>query len=268
MQPPQDAPRQVPPSASPLPTPVTEPRRVGVTGDTELQTHVLEELRDAHRYRAWVSDLAEPWLGDRPLEVGSGIGDYAAEWRRDGRSFTASEADPVRLAALRRRFAGDDRVEVRELHAPVDEDADHSAVVAINVLEHIEQDAEALRAFARLVAPGGYVVLFVPAFPAAFSRFDAEVGHERRYTRATLQAALAQAGLSTVVLHHVNAPGLVAWFVGMRLLGLRPRSGPALRLYDRTVVPVARWIESRVQPPFGQSLFAVAQVTGRPRPAR
>jgi hypothetical protein len=55
-------------------------------------------------------------------------------------------------------------------------------------------------------------------------------------------------------------PGLLAWFVGMRLLKMTPGEGPLLRLWDRVVVPIARRLESRVSAPFGQSVFAVARV--------
>lgn len=230
-----------------------------LAGDTVLQSAVLEDLATAVNYRRWLAGLAQPWLGDDPLEIGSGLGDYAAEWATGGTSITASEADHSRLGALRRRFAGDSRVQVRELAVPIAERGGHSAVVALNVLEHIDDDVGALRAFAGLVRPGGRVVLVVPAFPMLYSRFDAEIGHARRYRRQTLTCALTAAGLTVERLHHVNAVGLVAWFVGMRLLGRRPADGPALRLFDR-VVPLLAAAERRRPPPFGQSLFAVASV--------
>lgn len=231
---------------------------MSVTGDQAVQGRVLEDLREARNYRRWLASLASPWLGPDPLEVGSGLGDYAAEWAPSVRRFTASEADPARLEALRARFADDPCVQVRALVAPITEDADHSAVVAYNVLEHIADDIGALRAFARLVAPGGRVVLVVPAFPVAMSRFDREIGHVRRYRRPGLMSALDAAGLRLLHLRYVNAPGLLAWTVGMRLLGLRPAAGRALAVWD-ALVPAFAALERWVPPPVGQSLFAVAR---------
>jgi hypothetical protein len=103
------------------------------------------------------------------------------------------------------------------------------------------------------------VVLVVPAFPGAMSRFDRAIGHQRRYTRAALSSALGQAGLHVERCHYVNAPGLLAWYVGMRLLRGRPKEGPLLSVWDRAVVPVERRIERYVRMPFGQSVFAVAR---------
>lgn len=231
-----------------------------VAGDTALQSVVLEDLVEARRYRRWLVDLALPHLGDDPLEVGSGLGHYAADWAEAGVPlWTASEADEERLAALRSRFEDDPVVRVRVLSVPIDERAHHTAVVAYNVLEHIQDDVEALRTFAALLRPGGRVVLVVPAFPSAMSRFDREIGHQRRYRRRTLRAAAESAGLAVEVLHHVNSIGLLAWFVHVKALRSRPRAGFTLTVFDRFFVPWLRLVEARVPPPFGQSLFLVAR---------
>ncbi len=172
---------------------------------------------------------------------------------------TVSDLDPVLLERLRERFADDPRVSVREvdlLDAPA---AQHSAFVALNVLEHIEDDVAGLAAAARLLRPGGAVIVFVPAFEFAMSQFDRAIGHYRRYTVDTLGTAMTKAGLEPEEVRYVNAPGLLAWTVGMRLLRMQPREGAVLRSWDRVVIPAARRIEARWRPPFGQSVLAVAR---------
>ena len=233
---------------------------MGVEGDSGLQSDVLEDLIDARNYRRWLVGLALPYLGDDPLEVGSGLGHYAAEWAAAGMPrFTASEADPSRLQALSERFAGDPAVRVRELAVPITETAAHSAVVAYNVLEHVPDDVGALRAFGGLLRPGGRVVLVVPAFPSAMSEFDRAIGHQRRYRRRTLRAAAEAAGLQVEVLHHVNWVGLLAWYVHVKGLRTPPQGGFTLQVFDRVLVPVLWRLERRFPPPFGQSLFLVAR---------
>lgn len=231
-----------------------------VEGDSVLQDEVLEDLVEARNYRRWLVDLALPHLGDDPLEVGGGLGHYAADWVAAGvPRLTTSEADAGRLDALRQRFAGSPVVQVRELAVPIEETAAHSAVVAYNVLEHIPDDVAALRAFAGLVRPGGAVVLVVPAFPSAMSEFDLAIGHQRRYRRASLRAAAERAGLQVEVLHHVNCIGLLGWYVAVKARKGRPQAGLLLTAYDRGVVPWLRRVEARRPPPFGQSLFLVAR---------
>lgn len=243
---------------------ILPPEGVSASGDSALQTQTLESVASAVNYHRWLTALAQPHLGDSPLELGSGLGDYAQTWLDGGLpSITVTEVDESRLGVLQSRFADDPRVTVSSidvLHPPVGK---HSAFVAFNVLEHIEADVEALRAAHALVRPGGAVVMFVPAFPFAMSRFDRSVGHVRRYTTTTLGEAFTSAGLEVEHTTYVNLPGLAAWFVGMRLLRMTPGDGPLLSVWDRAVVPVARRWETTHRAPFGQSVLAVGRVPVR-----
>ncbi|MBX6749750.1 MAG: class I SAM-dependent methyltransferase [Micromonosporaceae bacterium] len=242
-----------------------------VSGDTRLQSTVLESLSSAVKYRRWLADLARPYLGEHPIEIGSGNGDYAAEWvgppdrRSTIVSFTATEADAGRAAELARRFADHPAVRTRSLLLGHDQptvagaEPEHTAAVAYNVLEHIADDVAAVRGMAELVRPGGAVVVLVPAFPSAMSRFDVAIGHYRRYTRQTLRETLTRAELDIELLRYVNPIGLISWYVTVKGLGVWPDDGWLVRVYDRMVVPVARAVDHE-KVPFGQSVFAVARV--------
>lgn len=228
-----------------------------------LQRRTLESLAEARNYNRWLADLAFPHLGTDVLEIGSGLGYFAQAWLDAGiPRITVSELDGVGADALRSTFANDSRVDVREIDL-TDPPADvrrFSAVVALNVLEHIEDDVGALAAASRLVQSDGRVVVFVPAHPWAMSAFDRSIGHWRRYTKQTLASVFIEAGLSLDEIHHINAPGLLAWVVGMKFLRRTPTDAAMLRTYDRFVVPLTRRVEQRWTPPFGQSLFAVGRV--------
>jgi ubiquinone/menaquinone biosynthesis C-methylase UbiE len=250
-------------------------RMPDVSGDTHLQSQVLESLTSAVHYRRWLADLARPYLGEHPIEVGSGNGDYAAEWVTPDRSgsrpaivsFTATDADEGRCAGLAQRFAGHPVIRVRSLWlGPETEpgDADgaqpaYTAAVAYNVLEHIPDDVEAVRAMGRLVRPGGAVVVLVPAFPSAMSTFDRAIGHYRRYTRRMLHETLTAAGLDIETIRYVNPIGLISWYITVKGLRIWPSDGWLVGVYDRLVVPIARAIDG-VKVPFGQSVFAVGRV--------
>jgi SAM-dependent methyltransferase len=236
--------------------------RNAVLGDSELQSRTLESLTSAVHYHQWLTELAAPFLGDDPIELGSGLGDYARRWLDTSccRNITVTEADHTRLGQLQGRFRGDARVEVLELDILNPPERRHSALVSINVLEHIPDDIGALAAAHRLLKPSGAVITFTPAFEFALSKFDKSVGHVRRYTKAALASTYENAGLVIERIHYVNAPGLVAWFVGMKLLRLTPMDGVGLRAWDRFVVPLTRRLEDHRPPPFGQSVFAVGRV--------
>ena len=130
---------------------------------TSLQHAVLDALEGAQNYNAWVASLVVPYLGDDPIEIGSGTGTFATAWLETGvAKLTVSEVDPCLVDLLRERFATDPRVTVQEVDLLDVSPADHSCVVALNVVEHIADDVAALRSAAQLLMPGGVVAMFVP----------------------------------------------------------------------------------------------------------
>jgi len=219
---------------------------------------VLESLESASRYADWIAKLMQEFVTGRVLEVGAGHGVITERLARLG-PVVAAEPSPRAAARLRDRTAGIDGVQVVECDlteaatlGPFD------TAVAVNVLEHIVDDVGALRSLRSALSPGGNVVLFVPAFELLYSRFDAQVGHIRRYRRSTMSDVLGAAGFAITEMRYVNAPGALLWLVFNRLLALPP-SPTAIRAYDRVVVPLVRAIETGRRAPFGQSLLAVGR---------
>ncbi|MFC6019278.1 class I SAM-dependent methyltransferase [Plantactinospora solaniradicis] len=231
-----------------------------ITGDQRVQEEVLEGLATAVNHRRWFVELALPYLGDNPIEIGSGLGDYAIEWAPFLERFTATEADPDRLIALKERLSDEPAIEVRQMLLPTNEQGDYSAAVSYNVLEHIEDHVGALRSMRGLVRPGGAIVLIVPAFEFAMGPADIATGHVRRYTKKTMRAALDEAGLQVETLHYANALGLIGYYMATNVFRLMPKEGPMVKVYDTLVLPVTKAAERVVRPPFGQSVFAVARV--------
>jgi ubiquinone/menaquinone biosynthesis C-methylase UbiE len=233
-----------------------------IRGNREIQCDVLVALAECRNHRKWFAGFARPYLGDSPIEIGSGLGDYAREWIPLVSSFTATDADPALLLELKKAMAVYPQVAVRQVTLPATERAEHSCLIAYNVLEHIDDHVEALRSMARLVRRGGHIVLVCPAFPFAMSPVDIATGHVRRYTKRSMRAALAAAGLEIVEVRYANSVGLLCYYAFTSLLKRTPAEGGTMTFYDRLVVPVVRFIERIiVRPPFGQSVLAVARVT-------
>jgi SAM-dependent methyltransferase len=122
-------------------------------------------------------------------------------------------------------------------------------VVAFDVLEHIDEDTQALTEIGRVLRPGGHLLVAVPADMRLWSAHDEAVGHVRRYTRDSLTAAVAEAGL------HVD--WLSSWNVLLRpVVALRRRSstGSDLAEMSRGVNVALRGVISieRLAPAFGR----------------
>jgi SAM-dependent methyltransferase len=217
---------------------------------------------DRRRYRAYQLELIAPHLGDSVLEVGAGQGDFSDQLSLS--RVVVTDVDPGAVEGMAKRFAARPAFEARVLDLATPETLDIgdkvSAVVAINVLEHIEDDAGALARLATMVRPGGRVVMFVPGYQQLYGDFDRLVGHVRRYTPTTLRAAYVRAGLKPLDVRPVNLLGGIAWWATVRRGGVGAPNPRLVRAYDRFVVPTTRVLEKRVRPPFGQSVLGVAEV--------
>jgi SAM-dependent methyltransferase len=231
---------------------------VEAEADEELQ-ETLESLDDAVNYADWIVHLLGPYLDGRILEIGAGHGTMSERLARFG-PLTASEPSESAHAVLNSRFDLDDGISVLRADALGAVDGrSFDAIVMINVLEHIEDDAGTVKALAGSLNPQGHLVLYVPAFPLLYSKFDRRIGHHRRYRRRGLVRLLRDAGLELVETRYVNLPGAILWFLSARLLRMTPTRRWSAILYDRVAVPVVRRVEAVLPIPFGQSLLCVGR---------
>lgn len=227
-----------------------------------------EEGSDKPRYRRYQYDLIAPYCGRTVLEVGAGLGEFAALFT-DRERVVVTDVDHEAVEVMRQRFHDRPEIEVRRLDADggVQVDEPVHSVVAINVLEHFDDDVSMLRSLARLVLPGGSIVVWVPGYQALYGEFDQRVGHFRRYSPATLRSAAWQAGLHQDVVRPVNLLGGLAWWLAVRTGGAGSPDTRLVGIYDQVVVPVSRALDRWLRVPFGQSVlgaFRVPATAGRP----
>jgi hypothetical protein len=87
-------------------------------GDRQIQCDVLVALAECRNHRKWFADFARPYLGDHPIEIGSGLGDYAREWIPLTEHFTVTDADESLVIGLKKEMAGHSNVDVRQVLLP------------------------------------------------------------------------------------------------------------------------------------------------------
>jgi SAM-dependent methyltransferase len=157
--------------------------------------------RDAcAQVRRWVT-APDPVI----LEVGCSSGFLLQDLRQSMPRATLLGADVVRepLLALSRRLPGVPLLRFDLLKSPIPAGV-LDGLVMLNVLEHIEDDRAALAAVARMLKPGGHVIIEVPAGPALYDDYDRALRHFRRYDMAALQRLIDSAGLQTVRSTHLG----------------------------------------------------------------
>jgi SAM-dependent methyltransferase len=242
------------------PAPVVQP----AASANSLENHLGGA--EGRRYRAYQFGLVSPYVGRSLLEVGSGLGHFSEQFSGRIDYLIVSDNDPYCIGQLTERYSGRDDVEVLELALPGEVKARRKVdtVVMINVLEHIAEDAQALRDLAACVEPGGRIVIWVPGYMQLYGEFDSIVGHVTRYTPRTLRKAVESAGLTVEVCKPVNLIGGIAWWLSVRRFGVGHVNPRLASVYDIAVVPVTRVLERFFHPPFGQTIFCVARLPGLP----
>ncbi|MFI6293428.1 class I SAM-dependent methyltransferase [Nonomuraea sp. NPDC050790] len=229
-------------------------------GDEALENHLGGD--EAKNYRQYEFDMVAPHVGRSMLEIGSGLGHFAEQFLPRLDRLVVSDFDPYCCDQLNKRFAENPDIEVLHfaLPDPVPMEGQVDTVVLMNVLEHIEEDAEALRSLAKVTAPGGRIIIWVPGYMQLYGDFDRKVGHVQRYTPKTLTQTVMRAGLDIDVCKPINFLGGIAWWAAVRRGGVGYPDPRLVKIYDRTVVPTTRFIERFIRPPFGQTVFCVARV--------
>jgi len=221
-------------------------------------------IADAQNYMKWLVDTFRPYLRGRILEVGIGHGHYSAFLGECGQ-YLGVDLDEESVAAARanfpaRRFEHCDILNRLQLHALSPEGAD--AIVSINVLEHIEDDATAIANLVDVLRPGGHLLLSVPALMMLYNDLDRLAGHCRRYTIARLRHLLAAQPLNVVQLRYFNPIGGLGWWLNslkrhdsLNSAGINGQ----IRFFDQYIVPVSKALDPLFRPFFGQSITCIAR---------
>ncbi len=222
----------------------------------------LAIISTLYHYNLWIYDVVRDHLGPTVVEVGAGVGNITQFLLNAERVVCLEPFGPYR-DYLTQRFAKHLNVEISpcRIEECPSEDAEpggfHS-VVCLNVLEHIDDDVEALRRMGRLLRPDGRAIVLVPALPCLYGQMDRAMGHLRRYTLSSLRRAFHAAGLKPVWGRYMNLPGALGWWWQGRVLKRSQLSASKARLFNR-LVPIFSALERLVPVPLGQSVVVVGR---------
>lgn len=228
--------------------------------EDEYGSRILSEMEHARRYNLWMASVLRPYVGDRVLEIGAGIGTLTNQFIPRDR-YVASDINPHYIDYLRSYAMGKPYLAVRtiDVSSPSDFkglDGSFDTVVMINVLEHVGDRKAALGNLHRALERGGKLIVLVPQHPQIYGTLDEVLGHQLRYTPELLEQELADSGFAVERTFDLNRTAVLGWWLNSKLLGKTSFSRFQLKVFD-TMLPVVRKIDWLL-PWGGISVIAIA----------
>jgi glycosyltransferase involved in cell wall biosynthesis len=207
---------------------------------------ILERLNRAPRFTAWMADVVRPFVGKRVLEIGAGTGNMSVNLM-PRTSYWATDVNSHYLDYLFTLCATRPYMHVARTNAMERESYPHGqsfdTVVCLNVVEHLEDDLQALENIRDVLEEGGRAIILVPFGPEIFGSLDEVLGHFRRYTKEQLVGVAERAGFRVERVLNFNRPGVPAWWLNGRVLHRRTFGLGQIRMLN-SMTPLFRLVDS------------------------
>jgi glycosyltransferase involved in cell wall biosynthesis len=222
-------------------------------------SHILAELERARQFNLWMGDTLRPFLGNRVLELGAGIGTLTSQFI-PRELYVASDINPHYLQYLHSYSFGKPYLRVKKIDAGCAEDFEgleeqFDTGLMINVLEHVPDEQQALRLLRSTLQPGGRAIILVPQHPGIFGTLDRALDHRERYTSAQLEGSLRRAGFRVERVLDFNRFSVPGWWLNGRVLRRNTFSRVQIKTVN-TLIPLLKRID-HVWPWSGLSLIGV-----------
>jgi ubiquinone/menaquinone biosynthesis C-methylase UbiE len=225
-------------------------------------TLLLIEKMD--KYNAWVYSKFLKYNKGKILEIGCGIGTVTQYYINNVNSFdvTVIDISEEYVNIVKQRFDNckNFKAYVADIAAKVDilEENGYDTIICSNVLEHIQNDSDAIANMSKLLKKNGLLVLLVPTCNFLFSSLDKNLGHCRRYSRMEIKNKLEKAGLVVEKQFYVNIFGVFGWFFNGKILRKKVLDRKLMVLFN-FFTPLFIFIERIFKFSFGLSLISICR---------
>jgi SAM-dependent methyltransferase len=220
---------------------------------------ILEAMKSAPAYHNCIFDMLRKAArgSNSILDFGAGDGMFARKFADSGCGIDCVEPDPN----LRSRLDG----VAQNAFASIGDvpDAHYDFTFTVNVIEHIAEPELVCSELLRVLRPGGRLFVFVPAFPVLWTSLDDEVGHYRRYTRASLSRLLTGSNFTVRRVEYFDSIGFLAG-LSVRILekcGMFSYNSATISFYDKWIFPLSRRGDVLLNGVLGKNILAIGEKT-------
>lgn len=209
----------------------------------------LETLSNSHNFNNWMYQEIRFGLKGDILEVGSGIGTFSQKIIQDfpNSRIILTDVSSSYVKELELRFSNKS-TSVFKLDLNRREDYEKigyeqfDSILAVNVLEHVQDDEFALEQLYKMLRKNGSLIILVPCHKFLFNVIDRNVGHYRRYTKKELESKIRKTNFIINRIFYFNILGVIGWYVNGNLAKNSQVSGIASKIFDY-MVPISRCLE-------------------------
>lgn len=221
--------------------------------------HVIEK---ANKFNRWMYETIKPFCKGKILEIGCGIGNISEFFIQDSQDIVLSDLRENYLEIVSKKFTNP-TIKINLIDPEFDTKYDEiigtfDTVFALNVIEHIEDDKQAIANCKKLLKKGGSLIILVPAYQFLFNNFDKELEHFRRYTRKKIETVIAENNLEIVNSFYFNFIGIIGWYVSGSILKKKTIPENQMGLFN-LLVPVFRWADKIILNKIGLSVICVSK---------
>jgi len=232
-------------------------------GEIAYVGNELDLFEQATEWKKYYGHFLTPYLKGKVLEVGAGIGGTTHELC-DGsqEKWLCLEPDPNLYTRLENKIK-DGQLPAccyskKGTTGDLPRTDKFNAIMYIDVIEHIEKDADELGRAKTLLAEKGYLIVLVPAHQFLYNEFDKAIGHYRRYNKKMLANA-APEGLQLRKMMYLDSFGLIASLMNKYFLKQDYPTSKQIHFWNRFIVPVSKPIDFILSYNAGKTVLAIWQ---------
>ncbi|WP_333599022.1 class I SAM-dependent methyltransferase [Flavobacterium sp.] len=222
----------------------------------------LSVIEKADKFNGWMYHTIAPYCSGRILEIGSGIGNISQFFIAHKQEIVLSDLRDNYIEILKNKFPN----EVVKIDL-VDPDFDvkygpfletFDTVFALNVVEHIKDDVQAIANCKKLLKKGGTLIILVPAYQGLYNTFDTELEHFRRYTKSTLEPIIIKNDLKVSQQFYFNLIGILGWYFSGNILKKKTIPEGQMGLFN-LLVPIFKLADKLTFNKIGLSVINVSK---------
>ena len=210
----------------------------------------------AKNWRKYQFKIISKYIQRNVLEVGPGTGNNLKYYKNKASTITLLEINKKLARSLKKKFYKNKKIKIlnSNIHSIKKK---FDTIMYMDVLEHIKTDKKEIKKAINILNPGGYLIIFVPAFQILYSNFDRDIGHVRRYRKFFFFNLAKKYKIKLIELKYFDSIGFIFAIIN-RLVGTNNQNnvGLGIKIWNNFIF-LSKFFDFILKNMFGKSLLCI-----------